>query len=101
MNNLFRALPAVDGLLQGLQEDKDLGALPRAMLRDLVNEFLDVCREEIKSGAITDPADLDWTKLGPRLIAFVRLRSRPHFRRVLNATGVVIHTNLGLSLIHI
>lgn len=99
MKNLFRALPAVDGLLQGLQEDKDLGALPRAMLRDLVNEFLDVCREEIKSGAITDPADLDWTKLGPRLIAFVRLRSRPHFRRVLNATGVVIHTNLGRSLL--
>ena len=99
MNNLFRALPAVDGLLQGLQEDKDLGALPRAMLRDLVNEFLDVCREEIKSGAITESTHVQQEALLPRLFAFVRLKSRPHFRRVLNATGVVIHTNLGRSLL--
>ncbi len=99
MQNLFRALPAVDRLLKELEEDGQLARLPRTMLRDLVNAFLDVCREEIKNGAIREKEQLAPEILQPRLFAFVRSRSRPHFRRVINGSGVVVHTNLGRSLL--
>ncbi|HWC25814.1 MAG TPA: L-seryl-tRNA(Sec) selenium transferase [Solirubrobacteraceae bacterium] len=42
-------------------------------------------REELRAGA-ADSVDL---------VARARERLRPHLRRVLNATGVVVHTNLG------
>jgi L-seryl-tRNA(Ser) seleniumtransferase len=97
--NLYSLLPSVDVALRGLEQDRDFSGLPRPMLRDLVNEFLDLCREEIRSQALQEPSQLEHRQLFPRLAAYVRTRSRPHFRRVVNATGVVVHTNLGRSLL--
>ncbi|WP_029898344.1 L-seryl-tRNA(Sec) selenium transferase [Desulfohalovibrio reitneri] len=94
--NLFRLLPSIDKLLGRMAEDPELRGLPRALLRDLANDFLDVVREEIRAGT-AGADDLDEARLLPRALAFVRVRSKPRFRRVLNATGVVIHTNLGRS----
>src|SRR4051794_24766222 len=64
----LRALPSVDRLAT---------AVARAELADR--------RAELLAGA-TDDADL---------VARARERLRPGLRRVLNATGVVVHTNLG------
>lgn len=98
MSNLFKLLPSVDVALRNLEQDEELQSLPRPMLRDLCNEFLQVCREEIRASAL-DEAQLEQGLLLKRLGAFARARSRPHFRRTLNATGVVVHTNLGRSLL--
>jgi len=99
MSQLYRHLPSMDQVLDGLTGDADIAALPRSLVKDQADAFLNVCREEIRSGAITDPAQLSLEALLPRLVAYVRAQSRPHFRRVLNATGVVVHTNLGRSLL--
>jgi len=99
MSKLFRDLPSMDQVLAALEADKDIAELPRTLVKDLGTEFLDICREEIRSGAITESKQLTVDSLLPRLTAYVRSKSRPHFRRVLNATGVVIHTNLGRSLL--
>jgi len=99
MSQIFRYLPSVDQVLSSLVTVEEFRDLPRALIKDLVNEFLDICREEIRSGAITKEEQLALNALLPRLTAFVRVQSRPHFRRVLNGTGVVIHTNLGRSIL--
>jgi len=99
MSNLFRHLPSVDEILSVLVRADGIGELPRPLVKDLVNEFLDVCREEIRAGVFSRPEELSCAALAPRLTAYVRSKARPHFRRVLNATGVVIHTNLGRSLL--
>lgn len=99
MSTLYRHLPPVAQVLAALDTDPDMAALPRPLVKEHVNAFLDLCREEIRSGVITDAAHLDPAALMPRLSAYVRSHSRPHFRRVLNATGVVIHTNLGRSVL--
>jgi L-seryl-tRNA(Ser) seleniumtransferase len=49
---------------------------------------LDCAREEIRAGA--DPGDL-----AARLHAELAAARAPSLRRVLNATGVIVHTNLG------
>ena len=51
MNTLFRALPSVDALLIALA---DKTALPRNVVRDTINTFLDECRLAIKEGRIQD-----------------------------------------------
>lgn len=99
MSTLFRHLPSVDSALSVLDSSKDFKSLPRPLVKGLVNDFLDVCREEIRAGAVVEASQLELQTLLPRLAAFVRAQSRPHFRRVLNGTGVVIHTNLGRSLL--
>jgi L-seryl-tRNA(Ser) seleniumtransferase len=97
--SLFRALPAMDAVLREIDADPELSSLPRPLARDLATEFLDLCREEIRAGAFAQPEQLGLEALRPRLTAYLRNKSKPHFRRVLNGTGVVVHTNLGRSLL--
>lgn len=99
MSELFRLLPSVDLILQRVTEQERFALLPRPLLKDLVNLFLDQLRGEIRSGRITTAEDLQWSALDAPLNAFLQRTGRPHFRRVLNATGVVVHTNLGRSLL--
>jgi len=99
VSQLYRLLPSVDVAIKELETAPELAAAPRPMLRDAVNEFLDLCRAAIAEGRTTDAALLAPDALMPRLAAYVIRRLRPHFRRVINATGVVVHTNLGRSLL--
>ncbi|WP_027370043.1 L-seryl-tRNA(Sec) selenium transferase [Desulfovermiculus halophilus] len=96
--NLFRSIPSVDELLKAIQDEPGVQSIPRTLLKDLVNTFLDQCRSDIRSGRIDVSSDLNVSSLVPRLLHHVRQKSRPNFRRVINATGVVVHTNLGRSL---
>ena len=90
MNNLFRSLPSVDACLSGLENAAPVlyATTPRPLLRSLTNAFLDGCRRDIKEGRLTDSGQLGLDALLPRLAAFAE-----------NATGVVIHTNMGRSVL--
>jgi L-seryl-tRNA(Ser) seleniumtransferase len=80
----LRDLPSVDALSERLRSDFDLPApLVRAMVRDAV----DRARDTLRAGG-----DADAEALGRRSLEGLASR-RP--RRVINATGVLLHTNLG------
>lgn len=100
MNTLFRALPAVDACLDALARETAFGPeAPRPLARKLVNDFLDTQRRRIQAGEITDPALLSLPACLPELRAHAAQGLRPRLRPVLNATGVVIHTNMGRSVL--
>ncbi len=99
MQNLFRLLPAMDAMLAGLADDAALAGLPRPMLRDAVEAFLDGLRDDIRTGRIADAAQLAPELVRAQCARFAAAATKPHFRRVINATGVVVHTNLGRSLL--
>ncbi|MFO7877245.1 MAG: L-seryl-tRNA(Sec) selenium transferase, partial [Desulfovermiculus sp.] len=98
MNTLFRSIPSVDQLLKTLKDEPEVQDIPWSLRKDLVNAFLDRCRADIRAGRIEDAEDLSIQTLAPRVLRFVRQGARPSFRQVINATGVVVHTNLGRSL---
>jgi L-seryl-tRNA(Ser) seleniumtransferase len=75
----LRDLPSVDELVRGVDDPLAVAA---------ARELLERAREEIRAGA--EPGDLS-ARLGDLLGA----ARRPALRRVLNATGVLVHTNLG------
>lgn len=99
MSNLFRHLPAVDPCIDALIPHFDLDRTPRALLKVLVNDFLDSLRRDIRAGILMDEECLRFEALRPKLLHHVREALRPKFRRVINATGVVIHTNMGRSVL--
>lgn len=89
----------MDQVLARLLSEPDLRGAPRPLLRDGAQAYLDDLRAGIRAGKVTAAAELDRERLWPGLLHFVREYARPRFRRVLNATGVVAHTNLGRSLL--
>ncbi len=80
----LRGLPSIDRLLA----DPRLAGEPRSLALAAARAGLDRARDEIRAGR--DPGD-------PVELAVAELTSarRPSLRRVLNATGVLVHTNLG------
>jgi L-seryl-tRNA(Ser) seleniumtransferase len=80
----LRDLPSVDELLRSEQ----LAGVPHSLALPAARGTLDRAREEIQAGV--EPGDLV-----ERVLAELAKTARPRLRRVLNATGVVLHTNLG------
>jgi L-seryl-tRNA(Ser) seleniumtransferase len=80
----LRDLPSVDELLR----DERLAGESHDLAADAARRALEEARAEIRAGG--DPGDL----VASTLSALGRAR-QARLRRVLNATGVVIHTNLG------
>jgi len=80
----LRDLPSVDELAR----DERLAAEPPALAVDAARTALARAREEVKAGH--DPGDLG--KRAAQELARARSAS---LRRALNATGVIVHTNLG------
>jgi L-seryl-tRNA(Ser) seleniumtransferase len=83
----LRALPSVHQVLEQTEARALVAAHGRALVLFAVQRALD---KERTSGAIADPA----TRLA-RIETLVRDLRRPRLRPVINATGVVLHTNLG------
>ena len=80
----LRDLPSVDALLR----DERLAAEPHELAVGAARAVLAHARERIAAGG--EPSDL----VEAVAVEIARQR-RPSLRRVLNATGVLVHTNLG------
>lgn len=94
---LLRALPKVDECILLLKNDSQIDA-PDRIIKSVVQESLSLQRNIIlgNSGDIKELLIEDWLTIFRKQIAS-RLKS--NFRRVINGTGVVIHTNLGRSIL--
>jgi L-seryl-tRNA(Ser) seleniumtransferase len=97
----FRLLPSVEEVLQDARGAA--ASVPRALLIELVRAVLDDWREEIKAGKL-GAAEIEarlaagdlWAEVAERLAA----EGRRGIVRVVNATGVVLHTGLGRAPVH-
>jgi L-seryl-tRNA(Ser) seleniumtransferase len=94
----LRQIPGVDAVLQMEAVRVALCRHPRKLVLDAIREELDETRKRILespgSPSAIDPSDLarSIAQRADRLAAFT-------LRPVVNATGIVIHTNLGRSLL--
>ena len=91
-NDLLRALPAVDTLLNSDTGAALAGQYGRQPALDAIRGVLDDTRARLRAGDVV-PSD------GESLLAQAAERLHraflPSLRPVINATGVIIHTNLG------
>lgn len=84
-----RALPSVSALLETESVRSLLERTPRALVVDAIRRTLDAARRAPSSAPSNDA---DWAAA---ISSEVSRAEQPSLRRVLNGTGVVLHTNLG------
>ncbi|RKD32478.1 L-seryl-tRNA(Sec) selenium transferase [Thermohalobacter berrensis] len=98
---LFSKLPKVDQVLSNDNIKKLMKRIPRDIIVESIREELDLLRKKIKDGIIISLKELEKEiiKLPNNVTSNANEKIKPKFKRVINATGVVIHTNLGRSLI--
>ena len=86
----LRALPSVDALL--VQSEALIATFGRDAVTDALRDSLDATRGRLKAG---DHSTVDADALLDAARAALDAAFTPTLRPVINATGVIIHTNLG------
>src|ERR1700733_5375720 len=99
MNNPFRALPSITKLMETPALVEGLARLPRAVLVEAARRELARLRALLSAGEMVD-CSVDLDALAVRILAAADRDAAPRFRAVINATGVVLHTNLGRAPLH-
>ena len=94
-----RAIPAVERLLASEPFRPLLEGSPRALVLRALRDELAAVREALAAGgaAPADTADAAW--YAARVEERIARSTEPSLRPVINATGVVLHTNLGRALL--
>lgn len=100
INALLRELPSVDRLMrEPLLEDLQL-KLPRRVVLQSVQETIDAYRSYITSNAsdqslLPQTGDLHPANLAREALALAEKKAGMNLKPLVNATGIIIHTNLG------
>jgi L-seryl-tRNA(Ser) seleniumtransferase len=98
-HELLRELPSVDRLLSH-QQGRALGdRFSRDFLVKCCRDVLDECRQAIRDGEPFNTGDIGEAAILRRVEARIQANQRPALERVVNATGTVLHTNLGRALL--
>ena len=97
-NLIFRQIPSVDYLLESSPIKRVLLTTPRALVLRAIRQVLDDIRGRIEGARIGDELpDLGLNNVVDQIVKRVSTLSQPRLRHVINATGVILHTNLGRS----
>lgn len=95
-NELLRAIPKVDECMGWLGALPDV---PAVLIRSAVRDVLAARRGAILSAEQVAADALTREALVPAFHERLRQKMGPNFRTLINATGVVVHTNLGRSIL--
>jgi L-seryl-tRNA(Ser) seleniumtransferase len=97
---LLRKLPSVDVLLKDPELERYFTELGRKVVADSVRRTVEKVREILL--AKTSP-EMDEKSIQQKIITDAKQRleamKRPYYRRVINATGIILHTGLGRAVI--
>src|SRR4051812_33264413 len=94
MSNPFRSLPAVNDVLACEAVHALAGRHARAQIVAAVRAELDELRRRLGRGEGVD-GSADAEAVAARAARRLEREDRPKLVRIINATGVVLHTNLG------
>jgi L-seryl-tRNA(Ser) seleniumtransferase len=91
MQDELRKLPSVERLLQNSEIQGCIRNWGRPLVLHSTRRVMDEARHQIGAGKPCPPLET----LLDRVLVDVETTGQPTLRRVINATGVIIHTNLG------
>jgi L-seryl-tRNA(Ser) seleniumtransferase len=96
----LRKLPSVDTLLKDPDLESSIAELGRKVVVNSIRQAIDEVREFLVTRA---SVKIDEGEIRKKIIANIKHRLKtamsPHYRRVINATGIVLHTGLGRAVL--
>ncbi len=90
----LRALPSVDEVIQTLRRKSENG-LPAEAAADCVRETLAQLRSRILEASDAASVEVSAESVAREALFALKQTFTPNIRKVINATGVILHTNLG------
>ena len=99
LNSILRQLPSVQRCVSHLLSVPEYANIPESRLVHLSRRFLDTLRQTILARDKTEQKALTPEDIFADLSQHVCLALKPSLQRVINGTGIILHTNLGRSLL--
>jgi len=93
MQKLLRGLPKIDELLLDEQLIFFMESTPRAVVVNAAREIIDTMRKRILSGELAEVPSR--TAIIDEICDTITGKKKRNLRTLINATGVILHTNLG------
>jgi L-seryl-tRNA(Ser) seleniumtransferase len=97
--NLLRELPSIDRLLNHPKSNLLLSRFSRDYVTQQCRAILDDIRATVKQGKIASSTELNEESILTRLEKKIASDRDSKLVRVVNATGTILHTNLGRALL--
>ena len=94
MKHLYKKIPKIDELLNLENVKKSLKLYPREFILEILRDILNIYRQKIKNG---ENIEINLNIISNVFDEELHKKSQKNLKRVINATGVIIHTNLGRS----
>jgi len=95
--SLLRRMPSVDELLLRPRIATLCATTERSFLVETVRHVLAVLRDELTSADSMDETVLEPVAIEQKILEAVEAEFEPSLQPVINASGVILHTNLGRS----
>ncbi len=92
---ILRSIPKIDEVLQEECLFEYFENTPRELIVDAVRLTIDDFRAEVLASHEEDLIEMDKSQIMAEIIENIGDKKRKSLRRTINATGVVLHTNLG------
>ncbi len=103
-NSLLRHIPPVDEVLNNSVIASLTKSAPRPIVLQAIRDTITQLREELTTGRLPVQPELQsrdffMSLIVQRALDQARSQNRPKLRQVINASGVVLHTNLGRAVL--
>lgn len=99
-SEIWRKIPAVSRILSSPHLEKMSARYPRTLILKAVHQVLEDLRKDMEAeGGFEDLSALNVERISGSVERRLKMLGRSNLRPVINATGVVVHTNLGRSIL--
>ena len=88
-NELYKQIPSVDDIIKSLSADI---VLPRNLIKNIIRKSINDIKKQISNKELTNNINESLIDLISRRL---EKNNKPHLDKVINGTGIVLHTGLG------
>ena len=97
---VLKQLPKVDSILKRIELLPDFNTYPRTLIVRCIRQVIDAKRQQLLTSQYpVESASYSEDTIYYAIQEKIKQSILPNLRRTINATGVVVHTNLGRSLL--